>query len=185
MAGAPESAVTATDLNTHPWGGTWLTCADLTATLAGTLDGLAFTVDEGETKEIEFFTLTANDGFSLFESYEISATLAFASPDIDSSSGTGGGTFSTFFGKISGGTLYWDDQTLPDYLYDDYGNEIVVDFEEGWTITCGNTVTVHASITNNGGGTVPVPEPTTSFLVAMGAIAGAARLRYRRSTHHP
>lgn len=44
-----------------------------------------------------------------------------------------------------------------------------------WTMECGNDFL-------NSAPTVPVPEPTTTFLVAFGAIAGAARLRYRRNS---
>jgi len=148
--------------------------ATLTGTLDNNLDNQIFVLNDGETKEVDFFTLTAC-GFALLgPSYNVDATLAFDLPEIDSA-GSGGGRFWTLFGLLSAGTLAWDSDTLPD-SFDVHGNTISVDFEDGCTIVCGNTAMVHAYITNEGGGTVP--EPATMLLLGSGLI-GIAGFRKR------
>ncbi|MBI4792732.1 MAG: PEP-CTERM sorting domain-containing protein [Deltaproteobacteria bacterium] len=152
--------------------------ATLTANLASDLDDQIFTLNDGETRAVDFFTLTAS-GFALWPEYDITATLAFDLPEIDAA-GSGGGHFFTIGGIISAGTLSWDPATLPDTFVDAFGNTISVDFEDGWTIGLGNTATVHAYITNQGGGTAPVPEPATMLLMGTG-LAGLVAARRKKS----
>lgn len=165
LAGGPETSVTVSD--SAP-------LATLTGTLASDLDSQVFTLNDGETRTVDFFTLTAR-GLALGASYNVAATLAFDLPDIDAA-GAGDGNFFTIFGVLSGGTLDWDDSTLPDY-FTAGGNTLKVDFEDGRTILLGDTVMIHAYITNQGGGTAPVPEPGTMLLMGSGLIglAGACR----------
>jgi len=176
------SSVTAT--GTPSGFGTW---GDITASLVGNLDSQMFTLNDGETQTVDFFTLTAC-GLSWNEDYTVEATLAFDLPDIGYSSGSGSGTFGTFFGALSGGTLTWDPATLPDTFIDIYGNTISVNFESGCTIGFGNTATLHAYITNLGGGpteagAAPVPEPATILLMGIGmASLGFARIKKQKKS---
>jgi hypothetical protein len=132
----------------------------------------SFTLADGITQTINFFTLTAS-GIAFNKDYSVEATLAFSAPPIEGE-GDGGGKFSTIFGVISGGTLTWDPATIPDYFILADGNQIKIDFENRSTIGLGNSATVHAYITNLGG--AAVPEPATMLLFGLGLI-GVAGIR--------
>ena len=142
--------------------------ANLNAALATNLDSQIFTLSDGQTQTVDFFTLTAS-GIGV-GTYSIAANLAFQQPvGFSSGSGSGSGQFFTAFGLISGGTLAWDPATLPD-VFTYAGNTISVDFQDGWTLGLGNTATVHAYITNEGGGTASVPEPSILLLLGTGLV---------------
>jgi len=107
VAGAPFSMVTVTENNDL-----FSFSSTLTAKLSTGLDNYNFTPGDNQSQKIDFFTLTAA-GFGI-DTYSIMATLAFDSPLISgtgiSGTGSGGGLFGTFFGKISGGIRNWDTQ---------------------------------------------------------------------------
>jgi hypothetical protein len=161
--------------------------ADIKANLVSNLGGTGFTLADGETKTIEFFTLTATGFYAKNKNYTVGATLAFATPKA-SSSGSGGGSFSTIFGLVSGGTLTWEPATLPDYLKDGFGNTFSVNFESGRTLGFGNTATVHAYVTNTTvtNTTAPVPEPGTMLLMGVGiaGFGGCNRKRFIKKAYN-
>jgi hypothetical protein len=147
----------------------------LQANLADSLWGLNFTLADNQTQTIDFFTLTAfGSGIGLAD---ISATLGFVNPSI-SANGQGDLGWTTFRGRISSGLLFWDMATLPDYFTLSDGNRIRIDFQEGIALVPGNTVTVHAYVTNLGGA-APVPEPSTLILLGAGLCGLALKLRKR------
>jgi hypothetical protein len=168
LAGSPASWVTVND------NANW---ANLSATLVTNLDKQIFTLADGQTQTVDFFTLSASGIGG--GSYSIAANLGFDIPTM-ASSGSGSGQFFTAFGLISGGTLAWDPATLPD-VFTVAGNTISVDFQDGWTVGLGNTATVHAYITNQGGGTASVPEPSMLLLLGLGLVGFAVGTRTRLS----
>lgn len=159
-----ESSVNAVD---YSWTGV------LTADLA--LSGTPFTLDDGATKTLDFFNLTASQLFLFNPYFQVEATLAFSTPSIVSH-GNGEGVVFSIFGIITGMGLVWDNSTLPDYFTLADGNKIKIDFLDTGEFGVGNTMMVQAEVTNLGI-TTAVPEPATMLLLCFGlmGLAGVRR----------
>lgn len=170
LAGAPGSSVTLSNVSTWPSGWT-----GLTPNLAPDLDSQYFELVDGAWAVFEFFTLTA-DGLGL-GSANVSATLAFDVPFGLGGSGSGDVHWGTFFGIVSGGTLTWTSMPVDVTLAD--GNVLRIAFEEGVAVELCDTATVHATVTNLGGASVP-DGGATAMLLGGGLMALAAlRRRFR------
>lgn len=145
--------------------------ASLTATLASLS---SCNVAENQSVSIDFITFTGSGiGAGVFT---IAASLAFNQPVTDVAQGAGAGAFFNL-GTIAGGVLTWGN-SVPDFFVASDGTKFSIDFEDGITIG-DNTTTVHAIITNLGGSTAPVPEPSTMLLLGSGLLGFVAARRKR------
>lgn len=172
--GPTDSYVNFTDINTGINLGftTIFGNTTITATLADLASVPNFTLADNASQVIDFFTFSV-DGNGIGD-FEVSANLNFDAPALDAGS-TGSGGWGTVTlpgwlggGTYSGGTFSWDNAVQTFSLVD--GNTIQIAMEDGFALGAGSDVMVHATVTNLGGGTAPVPEPATMLLFGTGLI---------------
>ena len=170
--GATDSYVNLTNVVTH--GPT-----SISADLATDLDDNYFILDDNESMTIDFFTFSAT-GTGL-SSFDLDANLNFDTPEIDAG-GAGEGFWVGWGGSFSFGVFNWDN-AVQEFTLDD-GNIISIAMEDGFACGPGSEITIHATITNLGGGTAPVPEPSTILLMGSGllSLVGYSRKRFSKKS---
>lgn len=171
-------------------------CA-VTATLSDELDGLAFSLGKWERKTFKLFTLTASGstGWRWWEDrdFEISAQLAFKTPDaVVSADGDGGLLFK--HGWIRGGNLDWDRGDRYHYFSMPDGSRFAVWIDEGhisvpkWSHGI-HEVSIYATVLAKHvphpitppDNVTPVPLPASGLLLLVG-VGGLAVMRRRIPT---
>lgn len=153
--------------------GCGLTNCGVTANLAAGLDGMTFDLtNPGETETFDFLTFTG-DGSGL-ATYDITANLAFVTPDV-SATGSGTSGVALFYGSIAGGTLSWDSGVPAQVGFGD-GGLATINFEGGTGIFLGDTATTAASVKLD---VAPIPLPAAGWMLLAG-LGGIAAMKRRK-----
>ena len=138
--------------------------------LSAGLDSAQALLDVGSSWTFDFFDIFVG-GLGGSDNVNVMATLAFSSPEVMSAA-SGQGSFFTFFGLVSGGSLIWNQ---PELLSLNDGSALQVVFEDLHQIGFGNSTSVSATVSRY----AAVPEPGTLALLGFGLLAGGLVRRKR------
>jgi len=142
--------------------------------LSDGLDAATATLELDESWKFDFFDIVVG-GVTLGADATIQATLAFLEPEAMSAA-SGTGSFFTFFGIVSGGSLYWDQ---PAVISLDDGSYLHVRFEDLYEIGFGNRTTVSATVLHSD--SIRVAEPGTLALFGLGLFGLGLAWRRRNA----
>jgi hypothetical protein len=106
LADGPESSVSASVSPVFCWG------CSVTTTLKSGFDAITFSLGQGESHTFDFFKIRV--GGLGGATVDVAATLGFDLLFGMSATGNGDGWYATLLGKVSGGSLVWND--LPTIL---------------------------------------------------------------------
>lgn len=145
----------------------------VSADLADSVSGTSFTLAEaGDSATFDFLTFTGRGTGSA--GYDIVATLAFDPPSFSTRS-DGSANALLLFGRIVGGSLSWED--VPAFVTLADGSVVSVDFQDGFGLFLGSSVTTSATVTLVSVAAVPLPGSIGLLAAAFGGVLILSRRR--------
>ena len=150
----------------------------LTAELAPGLDGRTFDLNNvGDTETFDFLTFTVGPDFnaSLFDTYDVSAQLAFSSPTASVIDTGGSLTFLNVGSFFLLGNLGWDNSPITTSFGN--GGLIEVSFQQGTGLLRKLHVTTTATVELLRPEVVPLPAAGWLLVAGVGGLAAFKRRR--------
>jgi len=135
------------------------------------------TIAQGASQTFDFANFTIDPNGVGTEKYDVSATLAFLTPQAGPASTGGTAKYFTLFGLVSAGGLTWSDPVQTLTASD--GSTFTVAFQDLKGAQFGNTVQDNVTLTVNSVAAA-VPEPASWGLMIAGLGLTGFALRRRR-----
>ncbi|MGC1304311.1 MAG: PEPxxWA-CTERM sorting domain-containing protein [Caulobacteraceae bacterium] len=135
------------------------------------------TIAQGDSQTFDFANFTISPRGIGGETYDVSATLAFLTPDTGTASTGGSAKYFTAFGVVSGGVLSWSDPVQT--LTTSDGSTFTVSFEDLKGVQFGGHVQDDVTLTVDSVAAA-VPEPASWGLMIAGLGLTGFALRRRR-----